>query len=62
MSELWFKNEGGILMAFSKEYVEQILWERDTAIAQLDEIGKGLGEKMDDVKTIVTARCDCQTW
>lgn len=41
---------------FSKSYVVQILWERDTAIKQLNEIGKSLGEKMDDVKTIITAK------
>lgn len=29
--------------------VDQIRWERDTAIAQLAEIGKGFGEQMDDV-------------
>ena len=27
----------------------QALWERDTALAQLAKIGKGLGESMDDV-------------
>ena len=37
---------------------EQAVWERDTAIAQLSEIGKGLGAKMDDVAPVV--RClDC---
>ena len=30
--------------------VDQIRWERDTALSQLKEIGKGLGEKMDAVK------------
>ena len=30
--------------------VDQIRWERDTALSQLKEIGKGLGEKMDDAK------------
>ena len=40
---------------FSKTYVDQVRWERDIAIEQLDEIGKSLGEKMDDVKTIITA-------
>ena len=29
--------------------VDQIRWERDTALSQLKEIGKGLGEKMDDI-------------
>lgn len=28
---------------------DQIRWERDTALSQLEEIGKGLGEKMDDI-------------
>lgn len=41
---------------FSKAYVDQVLWERDIATTQLDEIGKSLGEKMDDVKTVITAR------
>lgn len=41
---------------FSKAYVVQILGERDAAIVQLNEIGKSLGEKMDNVKTIVTAK------
>lgn len=27
----------------------QVVWERDVAISQLAEIGKGFGEKMDDV-------------
>ena len=40
---------------FSKEVLTQIRWERDIAISQLEEIGKSLGEKMDDVKIIVTA-------
>lgn len=33
----------------SQSVVDQIRWERDTALEQLAEIGKGLGEKMDDV-------------
>lgn len=41
---------------FSKTYVDQVRWERDIAIGQLDEIGKSLGEKMDDVKTIIIAK------
>ena len=28
---------------------EQVIWERDVALHQLSEIGKGLGEKMNDV-------------
>lgn len=35
----------------SKEkYIKQILWERDIAIQQLEEVGVSLGEKMDSVK------------
>lgn len=33
--------------------VDQIRWERDIALSQLKESGKGFGEKMDDVKPIV---------
>ena len=29
--------------------VDQIRWERDTALSQLEQIGKGLGSKMDDI-------------
>jgi len=43
-------------MTFTKEYVDQILFERDIAIAQLNEIGKSFGEKMNDVKAITIAR------
>ena len=41
---------------FSKEVLTQIRWERDIAISQLEEIGKSLGEKMDDVKAVITAK------
>ena len=34
----------------SVEAFKQVMWERDTALAQLAEIGKGLGAKMDDVR------------
>ena len=34
-------------------YIQQILWERDIAIQQLEEIGISLGEKMDSVKETV---------
>lgn len=34
--------------------VDQIRWERDTALSQLKEIGKGLGEKMDDKWNMVS--------
>lgn len=33
----------------TREQYEQIHWERDVALHQLEEIGKALGEKMDDV-------------
>lgn len=33
--------------------IEQIKWERDIAIKQLEEIGVGFGEKIDDVKEAV---------
>ena len=35
---------------------EQIKWERDIAIEQLNAIGKGLGETMDDVKPVKTGK------
>lgn len=38
--------------------INQIRWERDTAIAQLSQIGKGLGERMDDVEKVVRCK-DC---
>lgn len=33
--------------------IEQLRWERDIALAQLEEIGVGLGAKMDDIKAAV---------
>lgn len=42
-----------------QEIIKQIRWERDTAIAQLAEIGKGLGERMDDVEKVVRCK-DCK--
>lgn len=39
--------------------LEQFKWERDVAIKQLNEIGKGLGSKMDDVTTVVRCK-DCE--
>ena len=39
--------------------IDQIRWERDTAIEQLAEIGKGLGERMDDVVKVVRCK-DCK--
>lgn len=41
---------------FSKEVLDQVRWERDIAISQLEVIGKSLGEKMDDVQTITYAK------
>lgn len=40
----------------SRAVFEQVMWERDIALKQLAEIGKGLGEKMDDVATVVHGR------
>ena len=33
----------------SQGVVDQIRWERDIALSQLEQIGKGLGTKMDDI-------------
>lgn len=38
--------------------LEKVEWERDIALAQLAEIGKSFGEKMDDVRPVVLCR-DC---
>ena len=43
------------------EVIAQFKWERDTAIEQLHEIGKGLGSRMDDVATVVRCK-DCKHW
>ena len=40
----------------TRDVYAQVVWERDTAIAQLKEIGKGLGEKMDDVVEALNGR------
>lgn len=37
----------------SQGIVDQICWERDTALSQLEEIGKGLGSKMDDIVALL---------
>lgn len=37
------------LLKRSKIYEDQIKWERDVALRQLSEIGKGFGERMDDI-------------
>ena len=46
-------------VSVSQNVVDQFRWERDTAIKQLSEIGKGLGEKMDDIAKIVRCK-DCE--
>ena len=45
----------------SRRAYNQVMWERDIAIAQLSEIGKGFGQKMDDVKLVVFCR-DCENY
>lgn len=43
--------------AYSKEAVEQIMWERDMAISQLNDYGVQFGEQADCVRVV---RCkDC---
>jgi len=37
----------------SQGVVDQIRWERDTALSQLEQIGKGLGSKMDDIAAML---------
>ena len=37
----------------SRTAYDQTAWERDTALQQLKSIGKGLGERMDDVAPVV---------
>ena len=51
--------------AVPKSYAEQICWERDIAIEQLNEIGCQFGQKMDEVKkkleTTSLVKCkDCK--
>lgn len=53
------KAEGVMNIDTNIPIIEQIRWERDTAIAQLAEIGKGLGERMDDVEKVVRCK-DCK--
>ena len=43
-------DEQPTIEAVPKSYVDQIRWERDIAIEQLNEIGCSFGQKMDDVK------------
>lgn len=42
----------------SRAVFEQVMWERDIALKQLAEIGKGFGEKMDDVAPVAHGRWD----
>lgn len=37
---------------------DQMKWERDIAVGQLEQIGKSLGEKMDDVKNILARNAE----
>lgn len=37
-------------VSVSQEVLDQVRWEQDVAIKQLSEIGKSLGERMDDIK------------
>lgn len=47
--------------AVERAVYEQVAWERDMAIEQLKAIGKGFGEKMDDVVEVVRCR-KCKHW
>lgn len=54
----------------SQGVVDQIRWERDTALSQLEQIGKGLGSKMDDIVALLkeqgkpNGKCvnECECW
>ena len=48
--------------AVSEELFNQIKWERDIAIGQLQEIGCELGQKMDDVKAKLDAAVRRGRW
>ena len=43
-------NDMPTVEAVPKSYAEQIRWERDVAVGQLNEIGCKFGQKMDEVK------------
>ena len=43
-------NDMPTVEAVPKSYAEQIRWERDVAVGQLNEIGCQFGQKMDEVK------------
>lgn len=47
--------------AVKQSVYNQVRWERDTAIEQLFQIGKGLGERMDDIVKVVRCK-DCINW
>ena len=42
----------------SREVFEQIKWERDTAVQQLEELGYGLGEKVNKYDSKLWIPCD----
>lgn len=53
--------------AVPKSYAEQIRWERDVAVGQLNEIGCQFGQKMDEVKkkldNVPVVHCkECKNW
>lgn len=53
--------------AVPKSYAEQIRWERDIAVKQLNEIGCQFGQKMDEVKkkleAVPVVHCkECKNW
>ena len=52
--------------AVPKSYAEQIRWERDVAVGQLNEIGCQFGQKMDEVKkleAVPVVHCkECKNW
>jgi hypothetical protein len=47
--------------AVSPGVLEQYKWERDTAIAQLEELGIGFGQKKPDMVEVVRCK-DCKHW
>ena len=44
------------LLKADQSVIDQIEWERDTALEQLAEVDKSLGEKMDDLQEMITKR------
>ena len=59
-------NEQPTVEAVPKSYAEQIRWERDVAVGQLNEIGCQFGQKMDEVKkleAVPVVHCkECKNW